>query len=97
MLTRYLTSLNVSFNPFSPLSKTPRVLLAMLPPNARSTMQITTRMLPRESTEPPTLELKFKDGKLMKMEVGKKLKVQDVVDEVERHSRILKREEELKG
>ena len=43
------------------------------------------------------LDLKFKDGKEMRMQVKKKLKIQDVVDEVERHSRILGREEELKG
>jgi len=97
MLTRYLTSLNLTFNPFSPLSKTPRLLLAILPPDARSTMKITTTLLPRDSKDPPMLDLKFKDGKEMRMQVKKKLKIQDVVDEVERHSRILGREEELKG
>jgi large subunit ribosomal protein L53 len=97
MLTRYLTSVSISFNPFSPLSKTPRLLLALLPPNARSAMKITTTILPRDSQDPGSLELKFKDGKEMRMELGKKLKIKDVVEEVDRHSRMLGREEDLKG
>jgi large subunit ribosomal protein L53 len=97
MLTRYLTSLSVTFNPFCPLSKTPRLLLAAIPPAARSTIKISTTLLPRDSSDPGSLELKFKDGKEMKMVVERKLKVQDVIDEVDRHSRILGREEDLKG
>ncbi len=97
MLTRYLTSISVAFNPFSPLSKTPRLLLALLPPDARSTMKISTELLPRDTKDPGTLELKFKDGKEMKIDLEMKWRVEDVVEEVNRHSRILGRLDELKG
>lgn len=69
-------------------------------------------MLPRASTQPSFLELGFKDGKKMKWEwteqdvtgrVGKDgkekkvVKLEDVVEEVDRLARILRRKEELAG
>ena len=69
-------------------------------------------MLPRASAQPSFLELGFKDGKKLKWEwteedvtggVGKDgkekklVKLEDVVEEVNRHARILGRKEELAG
>lgn len=71
-------------------------------------MQIKTTQLPRASTQSALLELGFKDGKTMKWEwkgegpkVGGKIEgeagLQDIIEEVNRHARILGRKEELQG
>lgn len=104
MKTAHLTSLTTTFNPFARHAKTPRLVLSLLPPATRSTIKVTVKQLPRSSTAPSTLEIGFKDGKMLKYqfrdpgpenEEGVKLK--DVVEQVERHSRGLKRKEELTG
>ena len=61
MLTKYLTSVTTSFSPFNPKSgKTARNFLAMLPPNARSTLAIDVKMLSQaQKSVPATLALKF--------------------------------------
>jgi hypothetical protein len=61
MLTKYLTSVTTAFSPFNPKSgKTARNFLAMLPPNARSTMAIDVKLLPQaQKSLPATLALKF--------------------------------------
>lgn len=68
MKTTYLTSLTTTLSPFSPHAKTARLILSLLPPNARSRIAIKTHLLPRSSalTEPASLEMGFKDGKVMK-------------------------------
>ena len=68
------------------------------------------KQLPRDSRAPSTLFLKFKDGKEMKFnfedeeftgrEKGsqrEQLKLADVIAEVDRHSRLLERKEDLAG
>ncbi|EON62002.1 hypothetical protein W97_01221 [Coniosporium apollinis CBS 100218] len=96
MITKFLTNVSTTFNPFSPRAKTARNFLALLPPNARSTMKVDVKMLPRTSKEPIRLSLKFKDGKEMDLDL-QKLKIGDVEEEVNRHSRGLARQEELSG
>lgn len=96
MITRFLTEVNTKFNPFTRTAKTARNFLALLPPNARAEMKINAKMLPRTSKDPTTLDLKFKDGKEMKLDL-EKLKIRDVEEEVNRHSRLLARQEELLG
>jgi len=59
MITRFLTNVSVKFNPFSPKAKTARVFLSLLPPDARSTMKITTKVLPRESDEESRVAVVF--------------------------------------
>lgn len=61
MLTRYLTSISTAFSPFNPKSgKTARNFLALLPPNARSTMTIDVKLLDQtKAALPATLALKF--------------------------------------
>lgn len=60
MITRFLTEVRVTFNPFSLRSKPARLFLSLIPPNARSDgMSIVSKMLPRGSKEPATLAMKF--------------------------------------
>ncbi|KAF1975866.1 hypothetical protein BU23DRAFT_529821 [Bimuria novae-zelandiae CBS 107.79] len=97
MITRFLTDVRVKFNPFSKRAKPARLFLSLIPPNARvDGMKIETKMLPRTSKEPATLDVKFKDGKEMKLEL-EKMRITEVMEEVDRHSRVLARKEELTG
>ncbi|EAT88187.1 hypothetical protein HBI56_096760 [Parastagonospora nodorum] len=97
MITRFLTDVRVTFNPFSLRSKPARLFLSLIPPNARSDgMKIESKMLPRTSKEPARLAVKFKDGKEMDMDLDK-MRITDVMEEVDRHSRQLARKEELNG
>jgi large subunit ribosomal protein L53 len=59
-------------------------------------MKVTTQLLPRESNEPSYLHLKFKDGKEMKLDT-EKIGIKDIMEEVDRHSRLLKRKADLGG
>ena len=104
MKVAHLTTLSATFNPFARHAKTPRLVLSLLPPAARSTVKVTVKQLPRSNTtSPSTLEIAFKDGKVLKYQfqdpvAGQKeegTKLKDVVEQVERHSRGLKRKEEL--
>ncbi|KAH0292344.1 hypothetical protein M436DRAFT_78934 [Aureobasidium namibiae CBS 147.97] len=98
MITRFLTSVSTAFSPFNPKSgKTARNFLALLPPNARTTMKIDIKQLPRaDAAKPALLALKFKDGKEMNLDL-ETLKIKDIMTEVDRHSRMLGRKEELAG
>jgi large subunit ribosomal protein L53 len=60
MITRFLTEVRVTFNPFSARSKPARLFLSLIPPNARSNgMKIESKMLPRASKDPASLAVKF--------------------------------------
>ncbi|KAF2013385.1 hypothetical protein BU24DRAFT_424388 [Aaosphaeria arxii CBS 175.79] len=97
MITRFITDVRVKFNPFSPRSKPARIFLSLIPPSARAEgMKIESKILPRASKEPSTLALKFKDGKEMNLELDK-MRIPEVMEQVNRHSRILARKEELSG
>jgi len=97
MITRFLSEVRTTFNPFSPRAKTARNFLAQLPPDARSTgMIIKSTILPRTSKAVPTLAVKFKDGKELSLDL-EKMRIPEVMEEVDRHSRILARKEELNG
>ncbi|KFY39523.1 hypothetical protein V494_03956 [Pseudogymnoascus sp. VKM F-4513 (FW-928)] len=96
MITRYLTEISTAFNPFSPRAKTARLFLSFLPGNARATMKITTKVLPKTSREKSFVQVKFKDGKEMRLD-SEKLGIKGVMEELDRHSRILARQEELTG
>ncbi|KAF2468096.1 uncharacterized protein BDR25DRAFT_57659 [Lindgomyces ingoldianus] len=97
MITRFLTDVRLKFNPFSPRSKSARLFLSLIPPSARvDGMKIESKMLPRHSKEPASLALKFKDGKEMDLELDK-MRITEVMERVDRHSRLLARKEELLG
>ncbi|KAL2357688.1 hypothetical protein BJ546DRAFT_322817 [Cryomyces antarcticus] len=107
MITKFITSVSTTFSPFNARSgKTARSFLALLPPNARQNMKIDVKMLPRAAPSAPSASAKpepaavlllgFKDGKQMSLDL-EKLKIKDVQEEVDRHSRLLARQEELTG
>lgn len=115
MKTTYLTSLSTTLSPFSPHSKVPRLILTLLPADARTRIAIKTTLLPRSTalTTPATLDMGFKDGTKMQWRWEPKrrlredggeekkrqepVKLKDVIGEVERHWRGLKRKEDLAG
>ncbi|KAK3383235.1 39S ribosomal protein L53/MRP-L53-domain-containing protein [Lasiosphaeria ovina] len=95
MITRFITEVTTRFNPFSVRAKSARLFLAFLPADARSGgMKITTKLLPRTSAEPSALHVKFKDGKEMNLDV-ENMGIKSVVEEVDRHSRILQKQADL--
>ncbi|KAL2256070.1 hypothetical protein VTK26DRAFT_2234 [Humicola hyalothermophila] len=95
MITRFITDVTTRFNPFSPRAKSARLFLSFLPPTARASgMNITTQLLPRTSTEPSTLYIKFKDGKEMNIDC-EAMGIKSIVEEVDRHSRSLQKEADL--
>ncbi|KIN04048.1 hypothetical protein OIDMADRAFT_18160 [Oidiodendron maius Zn] len=96
MLTRFITEVSSVFNPFSPKAKTARLFLSFLPPEARQNIKVTAKLLPRDSRDPSVLQIKFKDGRDMKLD-PETLGIKGVLEEVNRHSRILARQDELSG
>ncbi|KAF3920729.1 hypothetical protein AA313_de0206659 [Arthrobotrys entomopaga] len=96
MITKFLSNVAVSFNPFSKASKSARIFLSLLPPDARSTMKIQTKLLPQTSDEAPKIAVTFKDGKVMELEPSK-FSIRDLVEELDRHSRALRKKEDLGG
>lgn len=54
-----MTEVTTRFNPFSPNARSARLFLSLLPPNARQTITVNTTLLPRTSTEPSSLKVKF--------------------------------------
>ncbi len=112
MKTTYITSINAIFNPFTHSGAVPRLFLQLLPVKAHKDMKIVQQVLPRSSPAPAKLELSFKDGKIMKWTWGgqqvqqqaqapgqteRKIGLPDIIEEVNRHARILGRKEELSG
>jgi hypothetical protein len=59
MITKFITEVSTTFNPFLPRAKTARLFLSFLPPNARQTMKVDTKLLPRASRDPSFIQLKF--------------------------------------
>lgn len=59
-------------------------------------MKVDTKVLPRDSKQKSSILVKFKDGKEMNLD-SEKLGIKGVIEEVDRHSRILARQEELTG
>jgi large subunit ribosomal protein L53 len=95
MITKFITEVNAKFNPFSVSAKPARLFLTYLPPNARmSGMTINTKLLPRNSTEPNSLNVKFKDGKIMNFDCDK-VNIKGLAAECDRHSRQLQKAEDL--
>ncbi|KAK3077569.1 hypothetical protein LTS18_009888 [Coniosporium uncinatum] len=117
MITKFLTSITTTFSPFAlPSGRTARHFLAQLPPNARSTMKISVKMLPREAAtataatasavagqqqqqqqqqrQKASLQITFKDGRTLDLDLDK-VGIKEVQEEVNRHSRVLGRQEEL--
>ncbi|KAI0484789.1 putative ribosomal protein YmL44, mitochondrial [Xylariaceae sp. FL0804] len=95
MITRFMTEVHAKFNPFSMRSRATRLFLNAVPPKARSSgVRITAVLLPRASTAPASVLVKFKDGKEMNLD-GEKLGIKGMMEEVERHSRALQKQASL--
>ncbi|KAI1260109.1 39S ribosomal protein L53/MRP-L53-domain-containing protein [Xylariaceae sp. FL1019] len=95
MITRFIVEVNSKFNPFSIRSRATRLFLSNLPPNARANgMAINTTLLPRTSAEPNSLQVKFKDGKEMKLD-SESMGIKGIIEEVDRHSRQLQKQADL--
>ncbi|POS76055.1 mitochondrial ribosomal protein L44 [Diaporthe helianthi] len=95
MITRFITEVNTTFNPFSARSRSARLFLSFLPPTARSQgMAIQTKLLPRASTDKAALRVKFKDGKLLDLDC-ENLGIKSLVEECDRHSRALQKQADL--
>jgi len=95
MITRFITEVNTKFNPFSTASRATRLFLAAIPPAARAQgMLINTTLLPRGTSEPASLSVKFKDGRELRLD-SEKLGIKDIMEEVERHSRALQKQASL--
>lgn len=60
MITRFITEVTTKVNPFSAKSKSVRLFLNSLPPNARSQgTAISTKLLPRSTADKNSLVVKF--------------------------------------
>ncbi|KJZ72588.1 hypothetical protein HIM_07947 [Hirsutella minnesotensis 3608] len=95
MITKFMTEITAKFNPFSACSKPARLFLTYLPPNIRSSgTTVTTTLLPRNSPEPSSVQVKFKDGKQLQFNCSK-INIQSLVVEVDRHSRQLQKAADL--
>ncbi|XWW92286.1 hypothetical protein V2A60_000209 [Cordyceps javanica] len=95
MITKFMTEITARFNPFSACAKPARLFLTLLPPNARTSgTTVNTTLLPRTSTEPSSVAVKFKDGKELKFNTGK-ITIKGLVEEMDRHSRKLQKKADL--
>ncbi|KAF5026233.1 hypothetical protein F66182_1700 [Fusarium sp. NRRL 66182] len=95
MITKFMTEVSAKFNPFSACAKPARLFLTFMPPNARASgTAITSTVLPRNSTEPSSLRVKFKDGKELNFDC-RKINIKGLVEEVDRHSRQLQKAADL--
>ncbi|KAM3505882.1 hypothetical protein MY11210_007792 [Beauveria gryllotalpidicola] len=95
MITKFMTEITARFNPFSACAKPARLFLTLLPSNTRSSgTTINTTLLPRTSTEPSSVAVKFKDGKELKFNTGK-ITIKGLVEEMDRHSRQLQKKADL--
>jgi large subunit ribosomal protein L53 len=61
MITRFLTNVSASFNPFSPKAKATRIFLALFPADTRQAIKIDTKVLPRSSRERSSIWVKFSE------------------------------------
>ncbi|PWY92747.1 hypothetical protein BO70DRAFT_376365 [Aspergillus heteromorphus CBS 117.55] len=99
-----ISTLRTTFNPFSRSARPCRLLLSLLrtpstvPASSGTHIDIKVTQLPRHSTQPPELMVKFKNGKELNIDVGQRqLKIGDVIEEIARVGRAIEREETLKG
>ncbi|WEW59974.1 hypothetical protein PRK78_005456 [Emydomyces testavorans] len=95
-----ISSFRASFSPFSPLSKPCRLILSLLqtpttaPVSSASHIQVSVTKLPRNSPQLPEMTIGFRNGKELKLEVGKnRMKIDDILEELGRVGRVIEREE----
>ncbi|KAF3768959.1 putative ribosomal protein YmL44, mitochondrial [Cryphonectria parasitica EP155] len=95
MITRFITEVTTKINPFSVKSRSARLFLTVLPPSARSQgMTINTKLLPKTAAEKTSLQVKFKDGKLLDLDC-ESMGIKGLIEECDRHSRLLQKQAAL--
>ncbi|PSS03593.1 39S ribosomal protein L53/MRP-L53-domain-containing protein [Coniella lustricola] len=95
MITRFITEVTTKINPFSPKAKSARLFLTVLPPTARNQgMTITTKLLSQSAAEKTSLQVKFKDGKLLDLDC-ENMGIKNLIEECDRHSRVLQKQAAL--
>ncbi|KAI2820705.1 hypothetical protein CBS63078_1665 [Aspergillus niger] len=99
-----ISTFRTTFNPFLRSARPCRLILSLLrnptttPASSPGHIDIKVTQLPRSSTQEPELTIGFKNGKELKIEVGKRqMKIGDVVEEIARVGRAIEREEALKS
>lgn len=103
MKTTYLVNLTTAFNPFSKTAAVPRLFLQQLSAKAQKDIKITRKVLPRTSAEPASLTLGMKDGQQMKYtwseqdDAKSQVRLNDIIEQIQRHARVVGRKEELSG
>ena len=60
MITHFITEVTARFNPFSPRAKICRVFLSQFGPSTFRSIKFNNKVLPRDSTEPSQLKVKFR-------------------------------------
>ncbi|KAL1901676.1 39S ribosomal protein L44, mitochondrial [Ceratocystis pirilliformis] len=95
MITKFMTQITSRVNPFSRASRSTRLFLSQIPPNARvEGLVVNNTVLPQDSVEKPLLQVKFKDGRVMDLDcMGTNIK--GLVEEVDRHSRALQKKADI--
>ncbi|KAJ8098331.1 hypothetical protein POJ06DRAFT_149568 [Lipomyces tetrasporus] len=93
MMTKYFTSAIVRFDPLS-RRKTARIFLARIPPTTRNLIKIRTEFLGRSSTNKPLISVTFRDGKTIELDPCKE-SIDDVIEQLDRHSRTLHLQEQM--
>ncbi|KAG5923730.1 hypothetical protein E4U61_002627 [Claviceps capensis] len=95
MHIRFITKVTARFNPFSVCAKPARLFLTYLPPNARASgTSVETILLPRNTTEPSSLKVDFKDGKQLAFNCSR-IPINMLVEEVDRYCRALQKASDL--
>ncbi|OOG00174.1 hypothetical protein ASPCADRAFT_204063 [Aspergillus carbonarius ITEM 5010] len=99
-----IATFRTTFNPFVRSARPCRLILSLLrnpttsPASSPGHIDIKVTQLPRHSTQEPELTIGFKNGKELKIEVGKRqMKIGDVIEEIARVGRAIAREEALKS
>ncbi|CAK96429.1 uncharacterized protein An02g12000 [Aspergillus niger] len=91
-----ISTFRTTFNPFLRSARPCRLILSLLrnptttPASSPGHIDIKVTQLPRSSTQEPELTIGFKNGKELKIEVGKRqMKIGDVVEEIARVGRAI--------
>ncbi|KAK9447121.1 mitochondrial 54S ribosomal protein mL53 [Limtongia smithiae] len=95
MITKYITAAVVRFDPFQK-GKAGRIFLSLIPQSARNSIKLTTEVLTPNSAKGPIISVTFRDGRQVDVDPTK-TSITDLVDELDRHSRHLLLEEQMRG
>lgn len=60
MITRFITEVTASFNPFSARAKICRIFISQFGPSTFRNIKFSTKLLPQASKEPSSLKIKFR-------------------------------------